>query len=102
MVRRCVAVLAVVGVVLGGCATDLSGLSGGALYDAACAHCHGGDLGGGIGPSLGPGSGAVALTDGQLDSVIRIGPGAMPGYGDRLTTAQIESLVSYLRERQSP
>ena len=55
---------------------------------------------GGIGPALGPGSNAVALTDEQIIDVIRIGPGSMTAFGDRFTDAQFDSLVEYLRAEQ--
>lgn len=74
---------------------------GGELYGISCARCHGPDLGGGIGPALDAGSDtALVLTDEQIANVIRVGPGAMPGFG-RLTDEQIASLVEYIRERQA-
>jgi mono/diheme cytochrome c family protein len=72
------------------------------LYSSSCAHCHGSDLAGGIGPPLGPGSNAAILTDEQIIDVIRIGPGAMTSFGDRFTDVQLESLVEYLRAEQIP
>ena len=72
------------------------------LYSSSCAHCHGSDLAGGIGPPLGPGSNAATLTDEQIIDVIRIGPGAMTSFGDRFTDVQLESLVEYLRAEQIP
>lgn len=74
---------------------------GGELFDVSCARCHGGNLEGGIGPSLAAGSkAATELNDEQIFFTIKIGPGAMPAFG-RLTDVQIASLVVYLRERQA-
>jgi mono/diheme cytochrome c family protein len=85
-----------------GCADPLQDKFGSDLYDAGCAHCHGSDLSGGIGPDIGPSSNADRdLTDQQLFDVISVGPGRMPAFGRRLTDAQIASVVEYLRERQA-
>lgn len=87
-----------VALLLVGCGGSLEGKSGGGLYGVGCAACHGADLSGGIGPDIGPGSNAdIGLSDQQLSGVIRVGPGSMPGYGRRLTEAQIDSLVVYMR-----
>ena len=72
---------------------------GAELYDVSCARCHGGDYGGGIGPALDTDSDAYnVLTDDQLTDVIRVGPGAMPGF-DRLSDEQITSLVELIRNQ---
>lgn len=86
---------------LAGCGEGAANRFGADLFAPACSHCHGSDLGGGIGPPLGGGSDAESLTDEQIDGVIRIGPGAMPGFGRKLTDPQIASLVDYLRSRQN-
>lgn len=83
-----------------GCSGPGNDVFGADLYSSSCAQCHGSDLAGGIGPPLGPGSNAVALTDEQIIDVIRVGPGAMPSFGDRFTDAQLESLVEYIRIEQ--
>lgn len=71
------------------------------LYEVSCARCHGDNLEGGIAPALGPGSpSATSLSDDQLIGAIRIGPGAMPGFG-RLSDEQVRSVVDYLREVQA-
>ena len=91
----------VLSVIVGaGCSGPSSDVFGVDLYSSSCAHCHGSDLAGGIGPALGPGSGAATLTDLQIIDVIRIGPGAMTSFGDRFTQAQLDSLVEYLRTEQ--
>ena len=85
---------------LAGCSDASEGKYGEDLFGASCAHCHGSDLAGGVGPPLGAGSGAASLTDVQIAGVISVGPGAMPTFADRLTDEQVESLIGYLRERQ--
>jgi mono/diheme cytochrome c family protein len=91
----------VLSVIVGaGCSGPSSDVFGADLYSASCAHCHGGDLAGGIGPALGPGSNAATLADQQIVDVIRIGPGAMTSFGDRFTEAQLDSLVDYLHTEQ--
>lgn len=83
-----------------GCSGPSNDVFGADLYSSSCAHCHGSDLAGGIGPALGPGSDAAALTDQQIVDVIRIGPGAMTSFEDRFTQPQLDSLVDYLRTEQ--
>ena len=86
--------------IVAGCAGPADDVFGADLYSSSCAHCHGSDLAGGIGPSLGPGSNAAMLTDQQIVDVIRIGPGAMTSFGDRFTETQLNSLVDHLRTEQ--
>jgi cytochrome c551 len=93
--------LMLVAVLLAGCSDASEGKYGDELFETTCAHCHGSDLAGGVGPPLGRGSGAASLTDEQITGVISVGPGAMPSFSSRLTDDQTESLVDYLRERQS-
>jgi len=86
--------------VAAGCSGPANDAFGADLYSSSCAHCHGSDLAGGIGPPLGAGSNAATLTDQQIVDVIRIGPGAMTSFGSRFTEAQLDSLVDYLRTEQ--
>jgi mono/diheme cytochrome c family protein len=93
-----IAVIVVAVLIAAGCSDRLEGKFGEELYQEGCAHCHGVDLTGGTGPDIGPGSNAdVGLSDQQIGDVIRVGPGAMPRFGGRLTDGQIDSLVEYLR-----
>jgi mono/diheme cytochrome c family protein len=102
-VRRaaaCVAAGALV-VALAACTAPFAGKTGDALYHQACAQCHGRDLSGGTGPAIGPGSNTdLNLSDRQIAGVIEVGPGSMPGFGDRLTLEQVDSLVTYVRSVQ--
>jgi len=89
-----------VAALLSACSDASEDKYGADLFGTTCSHCHGSDLGGGIGPPLGQGSGAASLTDEQIVGVVTVGPGAMPAFGGRLTDEQIASLVDYLREEQ--
>ena len=88
-------------VVLAACGGPTEGLFGQELYERSCAACHARDGSGGSGPALGAGSNAVSLTDEQLAGAITVGPGTMPSF-DRLDDEQIDSLVIYIRQLQSP
>ncbi len=73
---------------------------GAEVYASNCAACHGAELEGGIGPALGAGSGAAAMTDEDLTGVITGGEGAMPGFGSTLTAEEIAGAVAFLRSVQ--
>ena len=92
--------VALVLVVVAGCAGPANDVFGADLYSSSCAHCHGSELAGGIGPPLDRGSNAATLTDQQIVDVVRIGPGAMVSFGNRFTEAQLDSLVDHLRTEQ--
>jgi mono/diheme cytochrome c family protein len=83
---------------------------GEAQYLRHCAACHG-PGGAGDGPVVGPGrfpfatpigAGSVAAgyTDGYLFGVMRVGRGLMPAYGDRMSQADLWSVVHYMRRLQ--
>lgn len=85
------------------CADPAEGRFGADLYQVVCAGCHGPQLQGGVGPSLGAGSNSdLTLSDEQIAGAIAVGPGAMPGFGSRLTQEQITGLVDYIRSEQRP
>ena len=88
-------------VALTGCGESSEGLYGEDLFGTTCAHCHGSDLAGGVGPPLGAGSNAAVLADEQIAGVITVGPGAMLAFANRLTEEQVESLIDYLRAQQA-
>lgn len=79
----------------------LQGLTGGELYQVACAQCHGTDLEGGVGPRLGRGSDAAEDDDDEIIRRIRLGRDEMPSFANALTDDQIRSIVDFLREEQS-
>lgn len=72
------------------------------IYSQSCASCHSRDLSGGIGPALGPGSGAADLSDDVITQIISQGRGSrMPSFSRTLSEDQISRVVAFLRERQS-
>jgi mono/diheme cytochrome c family protein len=78
------------------------------VYDRACSPCHG-LTGAGEGP-VGQVAGVfarsllvpetIALTDGYLYSIIRVGRGAMPQYGHQITHFDRWHVVNYVRQLQ--
>lgn len=75
--------------------------AGDEIYRQLCVNCHGADLGGGIGPPLGPGSNAARQPDEFLEFAIMDGRGAMPSFSSSLDEHQLDRLVVYLREEQA-
>lgn len=75
------------------------------LFQSHCEMCHGAD---GTGTPTGKALKVVDLhdpavmkaSDADLATIIRKGKNMMPAFGDRLTSPQIDSLVSYIRELQ--
>lgn len=74
--------------------------TGAEIYSMLCANCHGDDLGGGIGPPLGPGSNSTDRPDTFLETTIEHGRGRMPSFDSSLNEDQLERLVDYIREVQ--
>ena len=74
--------------------------SGEEIYLRLCAHCHGADLSGGLGPALGAGSNAAAQDDAFLLLTVTRGRGRMPSFGGTLNDAQVERLIDYIRSQQ--
>lgn len=74
--------------------------SGEEIYAQLCANCHGADLGGGIGPALGPGSNAAMEDDDYLEFTIVNGRAPMPSFPS-LDEDQVARLIEYLREVQA-
>lgn len=81
---------------LGGPAEDATGEE---IYAQLCARCHDGDLSGGVGPALGPGSNAASEDDEYLEFTIVNGRGRMPSFSS-LTEQQVDRLVAHIREVQ--
>ncbi len=73
--------------------------SGEEIYAQLCANCHGADLGGGVGPALGPGSNAAMEDDEYLEFTIVNGRAPMPSFPS-LQPDQVDRLVEYLRAVQ--
>lgn len=69
------------------------------IYAQLCARCHGADLGGRVGPSLGPDSNAAAESDEFIEFTVSNGRGRMPEFPS-LDDQQIDRLVAYIREVQ--
>ena len=75
------------------------------LFESNCLMCHGAD---GEGTPTGKALKAAAfhsprvekMSDAELAAIIHNGKNNMPAFGNRLTSPQIESLVSYIRELQ--
>jgi len=84
------------------CGCDLGpdeGATGEEIYLQLCAGCHDEDLGGGVGPDLGPGSNAAREDDEYLEFTITNGRGSMPSFTS-LDEFQLERLIAYVREVQ--
>lgn len=71
------------------------------LFNTTCVACHGENGSGGTGPVLNSQQILTRKSDDQLTSTIINGGhrpnSTMPSFGDRLTTVEIEALVSFLR-----
>jgi len=69
---------------------------------ATCYHCHGGDGSGAFlhGPNLA--SQVPMLTPQQIREVIVKGKGHMPAFGEKLSSSEIDLLVSWLKETFPP
>lgn len=78
-------------------------VEGGELFRANCAACHGAA---GIGGALASGRHAPALrpaTPVQIAEAVRIGPGAMPGFGeDTFNDEQLAAIVKYVELLDRP
>jgi mono/diheme cytochrome c family protein len=99
---RQVAIVALLGVLVSACvgrpAADASGEE---IYLQLCSNCHGDQLDGGIGPSLGPGSNAADRPNEYLRVTISEGRGRMPSFSSSLSEDQLRRLIDYLREAQT-
>lgn len=88
--------------VLSGCvqrpAPDATGQE---VYVQVCARCHGADLGGGVGPALGPDSNGASQPDEFLVNAITDGRGRMPSFSQTLTGDQIARVVEFVRAAQA-
>jgi len=71
------------------------------IYQQLCSNCHGGDLAGGLGPPLGPGSNSADQPDEFLEITILHGRGRMPSFSSSLDGEQLARLIGYIREVQA-
>ncbi len=81
--------------------TEESIALGAELYSANCARCHGPEgQGKPIAPSINVKSFLTNTSDQALQQIIALGvPGtAMPAWGDRMTAAEIQAIVGFIRQ----
>lgn len=71
------------------------------IYALLCANCHGGDLEGGLGGALGPGSNSADRPDDFLEVSIVHGRGRMPSFASSLNDEQVQRLIEFIREKQA-
>jgi mono/diheme cytochrome c family protein len=67
---------------------------GATIFAANCAGCHGGNGEGGVGPNL-----QTSEKAGNKDEVVKQvteGGGGMPGFGDKLSSAEIQAVADYV------
>ncbi len=88
-------------------ATTLQAQNAGAnLFNGKCAHCHGVDglanTAAGKAQHVPPltAPDVLKMTDADLTSIITNGKDKMPSFGNRLTDAQIQEAVGYIRTLQ--
>jgi mono/diheme cytochrome c family protein len=98
--RLAVMALTVLGLLVSCTGRPTDEATGEEIYLQLCANCHAEDLGGGIGPALGPGSNSAERPDDFLEVAILNGRGSMPSFSSSLDTEQLNRLIAYLREVQ--
>jgi len=83
--------------------TTGAAVDGKAIYAGKCRVCHGANLEGGVGLPLGPGSDAVADSDQTLIGFITDGVAgtAMPAWGGKLSSEEIQAVLGYIRSVQN-
>lgn len=69
------------------------------VYSDRCSNCHADDGDGGRGPRISGGATVEEFPEVEdLVELIRVGKGAMPGFGDDLDDAELEAVARYVRE----
>ncbi|HEX5564315.1 MAG TPA: cytochrome c [Sporosarcina sp.] len=63
-----------------------------AFAQGKCIGCHGGDLTGGMGPSLH----GLALSQDEIHDIIKNGKDGMPPFGSQISDEQIDQLSEYI------
>ena len=91
-------ILMVLTACVGAPAPDATGTE---IFEQVCSRCHGANLGGGVGPALGPDSEAAGQPDEFLIQTITNGRGRMPSFAQTLTEDQVLRVVEYLRRAQA-
>ncbi len=86
--------MVVAGIVAGCAPVELVDASGEEIYTQLCARCHGIEMEGGAAPAFVI---TAETSDEYLVTTIRDGFGAMAGFGETLTDAQIRRVVDFLR-----
>ena len=71
--------------------------AGADLYAANCAVCHGAELEGGFGPTLGPDGNSPGYSDAELIEIVTNGRGSMPPFGGQLSRQEITAIVAFIR-----
>ncbi len=80
-------------------AHDQQLLRGRSVYVARCASCHGARGSGGAGPGFGDGRLQRDLPSPAMQlRIVERGRGGMPAFGGRLSQADLEAVVRYVRE----
>jgi len=97
MMRKLLAIVALLGLVMALALPPLAAADAAADYKAKCAMCHGAD---GMGkPPMGTNLTAPdvqKMSDADLAAAITNGKGKMPAYKGKLTDAQISDLAKYI------
>jgi len=79
-------------------ATGSRAQAGASLFGRNCAHCHGDDAKGDEGPSLYD----LTRSNARIATIIKEGiKGEMPKFGSKLSEADIQSLIAFLRTLKS-
>lgn len=97
---RSALLLAILLLVVSACTSVDPNATGPEVFEQVCARCHGINLDGGVGPSLGPDSEAASKPDESLLTTITTGRARMPSFRNQLTEDQIRGLVEYIRTVQ--
>jgi mono/diheme cytochrome c family protein len=73
-------------------------VDGEAIYDSACASCHGGKGQGAVGPKLNGGAVTREFRDADAELiVVRDGRSGMPSFEGRLSPEQLQAVVEFTR-----
>ena len=70
-----------------------------AIYNSRCVNCHATDLAGKMGEKTNLQNTHERLSSDEIAAVISEGRGRMPGFKDKLTTEEIDSLTAWLSKQ---